>query len=319
MTAQTAAPSTALAACAWQGTPSQPGMRRSRALGRPCSQLTCVPAFSLVTGCGITFSSPWTNQPNILVTKTPVRAGWAASAPGAAIPLATVPTQELLPPLPAAGSRGEGGHRLRLPLGRCLLRCHRTALGGRNAAFWLCLGFGALRACSGLFRRRRVREGSSHLIDCWGRGAREEGSQRGRRGRSSPGTWPGMRTRAVWGQVRCWGSAVTLGPGVPTPLGTVGTPGHGGGTASASSFPHPSSCRQRVPSERAAGGRGMAHLPLQRHTPAPSAPAAEGQADVAKHRPGPHSTLGGHVPHPRGPMHTAPHTLHHGAIWAAFR
>lgn len=109
-----------------------------------------------------------------------------------------------------------------------------------------------------------------------------------------------------------------LGPGVSTPLGMFGTPGHRGGIASAGSFPYPSSCRQSVPSERATRGRGMAHLPLQHHTPAPSALAAEGQVDVAKHCPGPHTTPGGHVPHPRGPTRTAPHILHHGAIQPHF-
>lgn len=34
-------------------------------------QHTSVFCFSLVTGCGITFSSPWTNQANILVTRNP--------------------------------------------------------------------------------------------------------------------------------------------------------------------------------------------------------------------------------------------------------
>ena len=57
-----------------------------------------------------------------------------AFAPTAAVPLATVPAQKLPPQLPAAvpsqGPRHEGGHRLRLPLGRCWFRCYRDTLGG---------------------------------------------------------------------------------------------------------------------------------------------------------------------------------------------
>lgn len=34
-----------------------------------CRLRTCVSCFSLLTGCGITFSSPWTNHPNMLPSK----------------------------------------------------------------------------------------------------------------------------------------------------------------------------------------------------------------------------------------------------------
>lgn len=37
----------------------------------PCRPHTCTSCFSLGTGCGITFSSPWTNQPNMLPSRTP--------------------------------------------------------------------------------------------------------------------------------------------------------------------------------------------------------------------------------------------------------
>lgn len=65
----TAGPTTDLVAPAWQGTPSPPGMWHSHALCLASRQRTCASRFTLVTGCGITFSSPWTNQANILVTR----------------------------------------------------------------------------------------------------------------------------------------------------------------------------------------------------------------------------------------------------------
>lgn len=70
MTAQTmAGPGTDLVASAWQGMPSLVGSWHSHALCLSGREHTCVSCFSLVTGCGITFSSPWTNQANILVTR----------------------------------------------------------------------------------------------------------------------------------------------------------------------------------------------------------------------------------------------------------
>lgn len=70
MTVQTTAgPGTDLVASAWQGMPSLLGAWHARALCLSSRQHTCAPCFSLVTGCGITFSSPWTSQANILVTR----------------------------------------------------------------------------------------------------------------------------------------------------------------------------------------------------------------------------------------------------------
>lgn len=60
---------TDLVASAWQETPSWLGTWCSCTLYLPSRQRTRASCFSLVTGCGITFSSPWTNQANILVTR----------------------------------------------------------------------------------------------------------------------------------------------------------------------------------------------------------------------------------------------------------
>lgn len=98
------------------------------------SQRTCVSRFSLVTGCGITFSSPWTNQLNILETRNQLEPAGRAFAPASAIPLATRARQKVPPVLPATihshGLRAERCPRLQLPLAcRCLL-CRWGALRG---------------------------------------------------------------------------------------------------------------------------------------------------------------------------------------------
>ena len=71
MTAQTmAGPGADLLAPAWLGLPPRRGCgTHARSLCLASRHHTCVSCFSLVTGCGITFSSPWTNQANILVTR----------------------------------------------------------------------------------------------------------------------------------------------------------------------------------------------------------------------------------------------------------
>jgi len=141
------------------GTPSPPGMWHTRTLPLPSQQtpylrLLLLPGHRLRHHLLQPLDKPGKHPGD---QKPPLDLAAEAFAPTAAAPLATIPRQKLPLCLPAAvpsqGLRDEGGHWLWLLLGRCRLHCSRDALGGRNAAFWLCPGFSPFCACSGLFRK----------------------------------------------------------------------------------------------------------------------------------------------------------------------
>lgn len=106
----------------------------------PCRPHTCTSCFSLGTGCGITFSSPWTNQPNMLPSRNPPIRPHIAP---------TTSPPELSQPIPAAvpsqGPREEGGVPwLWLPF------CYRRLHHSWDVVFGLHPSFSPFCACPGL-------------------------------------------------------------------------------------------------------------------------------------------------------------------------